>query len=226
VIGKAQNAKLIVLLRTAMVGCRIIGQTSQIHFFLFRRVSFFVTKATTKDANVQTMGEVTRREKAMTELKLRILSLRSFRPLLKIMARTIAALAVASASASAHAASFTFQNILDAADPTFNQALGINDTGQIAGYFGSGAKGHPNKGYTVVPPYGQPNFTNQNFPGSVQTQVTELNNNGTTVGFWSNSNNANGINSNFGFVNQGGAFTNVNNPNTGITSPVITNYLE
>jgi hypothetical protein len=81
----------------------------------------------------------------------------------------------------------------------------------IAGYFGSGAAGHPNKGYTVVPPYGQANFTNENFPGSVQTQVTAINNIGTTVGFWSNSNLGVGMDSNFGFTDVGGVFTNVNN---------------
>jgi hypothetical protein len=68
-------------------------------------------------------------------------------------------------------------------DVTFNQALGINSSGMIAGYFGSGAAGLPNQGYTVAPPYAQRNFTNENFPGSVQTQVTGINNIGTTVGF-------------------------------------------
>ena len=57
----------------------------------------------------------------------------------------------------------------------------------------------------MVPPYGQANFTNENFPGSVQTQVTGINNTGTTVGFW-----ANGVGttaSNFGWVNVNGSFT-------------------
>src|SRR5215467_5313569 len=59
----------------------------------------------------------------------------------------------------------TFQDIINTADPTFNQELGINNSGLIAGYFGSGAAGHPNKGYTVAPPY--TSFTNENFTGSV-----------------------------------------------------------
>ena len=45
--------------------------------------------------------------------------------------------------------SYTFRTLDDNADPTFNQLLGINDKGVIAGYFGSGAAGHPNKGYVV-----------------------------------------------------------------------------
>ena len=78
----------------------------------------------------------------------------------------------------------SFTTLNDAADPTFNQLLGINNGGKIAGYFGSGAPGHPNKGYTLTPPYGQGNYHNENFPGSVQTQVTGLNNKDLTVGFW------------------------------------------
>ncbi len=112
------------------------------------------------------------------------------------------------------APSYTFQTLNNNADPTFNQLLGINNTGTIAGYFGSGAAGHPNKGYTLVPPYGQGNYSNENFPASVQTQVTGLNNTGTTVGFWSNSNNGPPNDANFGFTDVGGTFTNVNNPNT------------
>lgn len=88
---------------------------------------------------------------------------------------------------TANADPLTFENIINSNDPTFNQALGINNAGTIAGYFGSGMAGHPNQGYTVGSPYGQANFTNENFPSSVQTQVTGINNIGTTVGFWSNS---------------------------------------
>src|SRR5450631_3212559 len=57
-----------------------------------------------------------------------------------------------------------FQTLNDKADVTFNQLLGINNNGVIAGYFGSGASGHPNKGYTLRPSYGQGNYTNENFP--------------------------------------------------------------
>jgi probable HAF family extracellular repeat protein len=104
----------------------------------------------------------------------------------------------------------TFVTLNDAADPTFNQLLGINNNGRIAGYFGSGdvAHGHPNKGYTLTPPYGQGNYQNENFPGSVQTQVTGLNNKAVTVGFWADANG-----DNFGFVEHNGGFINVVNPN-------------
>jgi probable HAF family extracellular repeat protein len=104
----------------------------------------------------------------------------------------------------------TFETLDDQADPTFNQLLGINNDGVIAGYFGSGTPPtvHPNKGYTLSPSYGQGNYTNENFLGSQQTQVTGINNDKTTVGFWADT-----AGDNFGWVNQNGVFTDVVDPN-------------
>jgi hypothetical protein len=68
-------------------------------------------------------------------------------------------------------------------DPTFNQPLGIDNSGVITGYFGSGAAGHPNQGYTIASSYAI--FLPDNLPGSMQTQATGIANNGNTVGFWS-----------------------------------------
>jgi probable HAF family extracellular repeat protein len=113
-------------------------------------------------------------------------------------------------SASGMEGSFAFRTIDNQADPTFNQLLGINNHGRIAGYFGSGADAaHPNKGYTVSRPYAQANFKNENFPGSVQTQVVGINNRGTTVGFYVDAAGAN-----IGFVRRFGMFTSVINPAT------------
>jgi hypothetical protein len=100
-------------------------------------------------------------------------------------------------------APYTFTTLNNQADATFNQLLGINQAGTIAGYFGSGEQNHPNQGYLLVPPYGQANYTADNFPGSTQTQVTGLNDRGVTVGFWSDSNNADNMNANFGFYQVG-----------------------
>ena len=94
---------------------------------------------------------------------------------------------------------YVFATYNDKADRTFNQLLGINDSDEIVGYDGSGAKSHPNKGYTVVPPYSQASYTAENVPGSVQTQVTGLNNSGVTVGFFSHQNTASMSNDNHGF---------------------------
>ena len=117
---------------------------------------------------------------------------------------------------------YNFQTLDNNADPTFNQLLGVNDAGLIVGYFGSGATGHPNQGYTLASPYGQANYTNENFPGSTQTQVVGVNSlvNPTTVGFW-----VDGSGNNFGFVDQNGVFTSVSDPNVPAAGPTVTQLL-
>jgi hypothetical protein len=139
------------------------------------------------------------------------------------------ALATAPAQAASHSAQvhYTFKEIDNQDDPTFNQLLGINNSGEISGYFGSGIKGHPNKGYTLEPPYKQVDFRNQNFPGSKQTQVTGLNNTGIQVGFWSHNNMANvADNDNFGYYSINGThFHKVNFPAKHPASPPVDQLL-
>ncbi len=139
------------------------------------------------------------------------------------------ALATAPAQAAGNAPAkihYSFKTINNDNDPTFNQLLGINDANKIAGYFGSGAKGHPNKGYTVTSPYKQVDFRNQNFPGSRQTQVTGLNNKVIQVGFYSTMNTASGSNSNFGFYSINGThFHKVNFPTKNPASPPVDQLL-
>lgn len=96
---------------------------------------------------------------------------------------------------------YTFTELNNPGDPTFNQLLGINDSGVIAGYFGVGTKKSPNKGYTLASPYGGGNYTNENFPGSVQTQVIAINNSGATAGFWVDK-----AGNNYGFTYSNGAY--------------------
>src|ERR1039458_1580774 len=127
-------------------------------------------------------------------------------------------------------AGYIYQNVINPGDPTFNQELGINNAGTIAGYFGSGAPNGtpppftltPNQGYTVGSPY--TSFTSENFPGSGQTQVIGINNGGVTVGFYADSNGATTPNF-FGFVDQGNTFTQVNDPNTTGTGPTTNQLL-
>jgi hypothetical protein len=124
----------------------------------------------------------------------------------------LAAAPAFAATASHHATattSYTFTTLDNQADSTFNQLLGINGHHVIAGYFGSGATGHPNKGYVLKPPYGQANYVNENFPGSVQTQVTGINNLADTSGFW-----VSGNGTNHGFVEWNGVFASYNDPKT------------
>ncbi len=118
----------------------------------------------------------------------------------------------------AQAGTISFQTINDPADnnlqtPVFNQLLGINDSGVIAGYFGDGAIVN-NHGFT----YTNGTFTNENVSGADQTQVVAINNvktNGTfnTAGF--SVINSSGVNT--GFTNVGGTFTSVNGPGSTFT---------
>jgi hypothetical protein len=110
---------------------------------------------------------------------------------------------------SAATTTYSFTTLDNQADLTFNQLLGINNHNVIAGYFGSGAAGHPNKGYLLKSPYAQADYVNENFPGSVQTQVTGLNYIGDTCGFW-----VSGNNTNRGFVEWNGVFTAYTDPST------------
>jgi hypothetical protein len=96
---------------------------------------------------------------------------------------------------------YKIKTIDDKQDLTFNQLLGINHSKQIVGYCGSGAAGHPNRGYRVSPPFHVPNFSAENFPHSVQTQVTAINNLNDTAGFWVDKN---GVN--HGFIHWNGKF--------------------
>lgn len=64
------------------------------------------------------------------------------------------------------------------------------------------------------------------FPGSVQTQVTGLNDNGVTVGFWSGMNTANQANDNSGFYATGGqGFRSVSFPATDNANPPVNQLL-
>ncbi len=126
---------------------------------------------------------------------------------------------------SSLADSYQVVQLNDAHDETFNQLLGINDQGVIAGYFGSGAAGHPNRGYALIPPFAQKSFLNENFPHAAQTQVTGLNDQGVTVGFWSKQNTASMANNNFGFYEQDGRYHDVNFPIGDAASPPVDQLL-
>jgi hypothetical protein len=133
----------------------------------------------------------------------------------------VALAAVPASASAARAPHYSFRTLNNHNDPTFNQLLGINNFGKIAGYFGSGAAGHPNKGYVLRPPYHQLQYRNQNFPHSAQTQVTGLNDGVITVGFW-----VNGTNANFGFYAvKGRKFHSVNFPTHNNASPPVNQLL-
>jgi len=102
---------------------------------------------------------------------------------------------------------YRFHTVDDSADPTFNQLLGINNSYQIAGYYGSGATGHPNVGYVASKPYHQMNFKVENYPGAVQTQQIGINSMGDTAGFYVDASG-----NNIGFVRWQGMYMAYSNP--------------
>jgi hypothetical protein len=105
-------------------------------------------------------------------------------------------------------------------DRTYNVLLGINNHGRIAGYYGSGAKGHPSKGYTISAPYAQGDISGENFPHSVQTVVEGLNDNNVQVGNYSTQNNADSSSDNsFGWYFNG-SFHKVVYPTSNNAKPI------
>lgn len=133
----------------------------------------------------------------------------SLTPAAPVTALPSTAAQAARPNATTTAKGLTFVTLDDQNDPTFNQLLGINNNGEIAGYFGSGASGHPFNGYTLQAPYGQNDYTAENFSGGTATQVTGLNNHHDTSGFWINNKNVN-----LGFVQWRGVFTSYKDPKT------------
>ncbi|HXS64809.1 MAG TPA: hypothetical protein VN767_18285 [Streptosporangiaceae bacterium] len=123
-------------------------------------------------------------------------------------------------------AAYSFRKIDNGGDRSFNQLLAINSSGRIAGYFGSGVHGHPNKGYLVSRPYGSHSYRAVNFPGSAQTQVTGINDKGVAVGFFSRTNKSNpGLNANVGFYLKGGKFHQVKFPTGNVSNPSVNQLL-
>jgi len=107
------------------------------------------------------------------------------------------------------ATTYTFETVTYPHD-TFTQLLGINNSDVIAGYHGANTSAeNPNKGFTLVLPK---SFTSENFPKSVQTQVTAINDRTPTpktVGFYIDTK---GIT--HGFQSVSGVYTTVDYPGT------------
>jgi uncharacterized membrane protein len=110
---------------------------------------------------------------------------------------------------------FNFITVNDPADPnaTFDNLQGINNRGEIVGFYGSGAPGDPNKGY-VTSLADTTAFTPLDFPGVAQTQANGLNDNGYMVGYFYKTNEGVPLDNQFGYVEKDGHFTQVNDPHT------------
>jgi hypothetical protein len=136
-----------------------------------------------------------------------------------------AASAARRAAAGDPAPGYSLSTLGDASDPAFNQLLGINNLGHIAGYFGSGAVGQPSHAYIVRRPYSQAKYQSLSFPGSAQTQFTGLNDRGVQVGFWSTQDNSGGVDNNFGCYLMDGQFRSVNFPTADNARPPVNQLL-
>jgi hypothetical protein len=177
------------------------------------------THATKRARSVSAASKASRRTRAAKWVGV---ALASAAPVIGAGAAASPALATPQGSHSAH---YQFETLDNQSDVTFNQLLGINQHGLIAGYFGSGAAGHPNKGYLLSFPYGQGNYRSENWPESTQTQVTGLNDHGVTVGFWSTMNTANQMNDNRAFVSDHGYFIDGDYPTDNPASPAVDQLL-
>ncbi|MGC2785907.1 MAG: PEP-CTERM sorting domain-containing protein [Roseiarcus sp.] len=148
-----------------------------------------------------------------------------------IAAAALAACGAALAPTGAQAAGYSFQTINDPADIppppgagglTFTNLMGITSNGDtIPGFYGSGQAGDPNTGFVLTLPGKTFTSSNATFPGlappfnAAQTQMTAVNGNGTTfTGYTYPTNNGVPVDFQFGFYEQGGVFTMVNNPKT------------
>jgi hypothetical protein len=129
--------------------------------------------------------------------------------------RQPASLTPIAGQASSAVPQFTFKTVDDAADPGFNRLLGINNEGRVVGYYGSGAAGHPNRGYIVYPPYGQTSFRHVDDPSAVDTQVTSLNNKHTLAGVYVDT-----FDNTFGFIEWHGLWFNYEEPQERDYKPV------
>lgn len=124
----------------------------------------------------------------------------------------LGALAVAALACSTPPARANFVTIIDPANPTFTQALGINSANTIVGY----GNATDFDGFQLTLPPVAGNFTRENFPNptppptTLFTQVVGIDAAGNSVGFYV-SNPAVGTTSGF-FKAGAGGFTPINQP--------------
>ena len=115
--------------------------------------------------------------------------------------KAIAAACLLISASGATRAAYVFQDIVDPLNPTFTQALGINNAGTVVGYGNADVfNGFQLSGAV---------FTRQNVPGADGgTQVVGISGTGATVGFYVGGGLTNG------FAQIGGTFVTVDQPGT------------
>lgn len=77
---------------------------------------------------------------------------------------------------------FIYATLNDPASTTFNRVEGIDELGQVVGYYGSGTASDPSRGYSSLVPYTK--FHEINYPSAVDTIPTSLNNTRIDAGYF------------------------------------------
>lgn len=121
---------------------------------------------------------------------------------MKCASNLVAAAILAGGSLLTAGPVFNVETVIDLANPTFTQTLGINNSGTVAGFSGNPTA----SGFTLTLPS---TFTNENFPGAVSTMVTGINQNGDTVGIYVDAGGTT-----HGFTDIGATFHTVDQPGT------------
>ncbi len=98
---------------------------------------------------------------------------------------------------------YSFQS-LDVPSAASTWPIGINNSGQVAGYYDDNADYNANRTHGFV--YSRGTFTTLDPPGATYTMVTSINNSGQVVGHYSDDNKGHG------FVYDDGAFTTLDVP--------------
>ena len=115
---------------------------------------------------------------------------------------TLALMFVASTGVAIAGPAYTVQDVQSPTNPTFTQLLGINNAGTIAGFDGAVTA----QAFTLNLPN---SYTNQNFPGSVQSMATGINGAGSISGIFVDAGGTT-----HGFTQIGGTFTTVDQAGT------------
>jgi uncharacterized membrane protein len=101
--------------------------------------------------------------------------------------------------AGAQASRWTFKTLNSPDDHGYNVLEGINNLGEICGYYGDGSHKQPSRGFCVTD-YGSGSFQNENYPSATDTEVTSLSNAKSIAGWYVVHN---GI---FGFIRKDGVW--------------------
>jgi hypothetical protein len=80
---------------------------------------------------------------------------------------------------------FSFKTLNDPASTTFNVVMGIDQLGQIVGYYGSGKTSNPSRGYSSLEPYTK--FHELNYPSAINTVPAGLSDTRIEAGYFLDS---------------------------------------